>query len=149
MTMPGGGLPSQGFTPADRDLVLVVRDAWDVLRLNQLHEVVELTIDALRTLAPGEVLGRDLTSTDAGARPSPVAMALATCSEELRVESGVPDSTGRHQVQEQQRQHQLKLHPGEWVSTYEEALARYRWLASRLVEAACKGERPLANRSAP
>jgi len=141
MTTPGGGLPSQGSAPADRDLVLVVRDAWDVLRLNQLHEVVELTIDELGALPPAEVLGRALTHAESSSRPSPVAMALATCSEELRVESGVPDATGRQQAQEQQRQQQLALHAEEWASTYEEALARYRWLASRLVEAACKGER--------
>ncbi len=140
MSQPGGGLPSQDSARADRDLVLVVRDAWDVLRLKQLHEVVELTIDALRTLAPGEVLGRELSPQDAGARPSPLAMALATCSDELRVESGVPDAMAQHEAQEQQRKQQLTLHPGEWASTYQEALARYRWLASRLVEAACKGE---------
>ncbi len=141
MSEPGGGLPSQDSTRADRDLVLVVRDAWDVLRLKQLHEVVELTIDALRALAPGEVLGRELAPQDAGSRPNPLAMALATCSDELRVESGVPDAMGQHEAQERQRKHQLTLHPGEWVATYQEALARYRWLASRLVEAACKDER--------
>ena len=35
-----------------------------------------------------------------------------------------------------------------YSSEHEEALARYRWLASRLVEAACKGEPPSANRLA-
>jgi hypothetical protein len=137
VTLGGVAPRTTGAVPGERDLALVVRDAWSVVRLTKLHEVVQWTVDELGALNPRDLLGRDLTGPETEPANGPIALALAACNEELRYESGLSKSAEwRESIWKRVRQ-RMAEGPGNWADTFAEALAAYRHAAGRLVKLQC------------
>jgi len=130
--------PRAAGTPGpERDLALVVRDAWSVIRLARLHEIVQRTVDDLAALSPRDLLGREVTAMETTPAVGPIALALAACREELRFEAGVVRSAeGRESVSRDVRRIGARFPEG-WTATYVEALAEYRRVAGRLLKVRC------------
>ncbi len=99
----------------------ILRLAWNDFRLDAIRGVVTQTIGRLEQLAPRDVLGRELSSLENEAAPSPVREALLACCQELREEGGLtepPAGSGRTSFTTQPA--------AEWVESYGNAVERYR-----------------------
>lgn len=120
----------------ERDLTAVVRDAWAVLRLAKLHEVVQRTIDELGSVSPHDLLGHDVPAPRFEPAASPIALALAACSEELRFEAGVAPTRESREAQWEQVRRNMAV-SADWTDTFTEALAGYRSRAGLILKVAC------------
>lgn len=120
-----------------RDPVLVLRRAWSEIRLVRLRELVDETIVRLESTAPEQVLGRGLDELEQGSPDSPVNDALGACRAELREECGMPGSSSERAAHGALVRRHLADVP-RWTAPFREALERYRELAGRLLEGACR-----------
>jgi hypothetical protein len=115
---------------AKQDPAWVVREAWGVVRLDRIRDVVDETINRLREVHPRDLLGRELSSSELHPYANPIAEALQSCCDELRDESGMPDSAQCRAVHAGRVQGYLAEQPyPRWADTYHDALARYRGAA--------------------
>ena len=105
----------------------IVREAWSVVRLDRIREVIDETIDKLQRLPPRELLGRELSSAELQFCENPIREALESCCDELRDECGTSQSNQRRSAHTELVRRCLadQPHP-HWASTYQDALARYR-----------------------
>lgn len=107
---------------------LVLQQAWSVLRLVKLQELVNTTIAQLERVDPFALLGRELSNQERTFSNSPMEQALAACIEELRCESGIRSVTASPPVRS------AVAEPA-WSAAYDEALGRYRRMATQLLRA--------------
>jgi hypothetical protein len=107
----------------------VLRVAWNVHRLDAIRRIVDETIHALQGLDSRSVLGRELSELEQQA-DSPVGEALVACCNELREACGLPLSATQRVDLERPTQEP------EWLSSYENALEKYRDVAGAALQAA-------------
>jgi hypothetical protein len=115
------------------DPAWVVRCAWSVCPLSTLQDVVNSTIAELYRLEPHQLLGRDVSHEQSA--HSPIAEALKACSEELRDESGMPDSHAQRATHCELVRGYKRHQSTTWGATFEEALDKYRRAASKTLKA--------------
>jgi len=116
-----------------RDPLWLVQQAWSVVRLKRLQQLIALTISELEALAPGELLGRELSVLERS-DDSPVAEALTACCEELREAAGLPASDSIQSAHGNALRRHLEQRPSAWSEAFTEALKKYQCAASRSLE---------------
>ena len=101
--------------------------------MSTLQGVVNATIAELYRLEPCQLLGRDLSREESA--QCPITEALKACSEELRDESGMPDSHAQRATHCELVREYKRHQPTTWGETFEEALDKYRRAASKTLKA--------------
>jgi hypothetical protein len=116
--------------PIQEDPARLLREAWSTVPLTAIRAFVEQTIARLGTIKQDDLLGRAVSRTLAATALDPVRQALRACTEELRTESGMHNAKSSDPESEQAAEQRAASVSG-WTALYQEALAKYREVATR------------------
>ena len=112
---------------SNRQLAIVLRDAWKTFRLDAIREVVQRTIGDLEAMDPRQVLGREALGSELDAKTGSVRAALDTCFNELRDGCGLPTTPGQPIPPDHAAE-------SSWSQTYASALEGYRLAACQALQ---------------